>query len=482
MSVFRGPAFPPSAASTVTPAPGLAPAPRRPSGRMPSQGGIAVKAEGLRALESDAAAAPPPRAPDAPAAATRKVVGTDPRAVHAAIYDAPLPARRLPALRSALVDPAVEPLSPSRLPAPPAVLDALQDARRVLVVSHTPPDGDCVGSSLGLSRALRALGKEAVAVVDAPLSGRLRTVAGGELLRADEALARGPYDLVVLVDVAQPDRIGGAAAALGQAAHVVVLDHHYVEPSSDSLGLGAGIGLSSWVLPGLESSSLQVASCVDALASRMGVELTTDARAEVMRPLATGLYTDTDGFKLPGAGRDALRMMKHLCGQLAATPLAGLDVIERDLRYQLPRAAARALAEGVHEHQRAHPRATVLRAPHAALTNALQAAQAADPHATPDDVRGLVLDRLDQAAAQDGLAVLLLEEEGRVRVSVRSREPGAAAKLVEDAFPGCGGGKPHAAAASVTGDLDTVEARLDAFFEQQRDAQLLRLGVNPGRR
>ena len=44
-----------------------------------------------------------------------------------------------------------------------AILNRIDAARRILVVSHASPDGDALGSTLALTLALREMGKEVVA-------------------------------------------------------------------------------------------------------------------------------------------------------------------------------------------------------------------------------------------------------------------------------------------------------------------------------
>ena len=40
------------------------------------------------------------------------------------------------------------------------ILDAIREAKTICVVGHIRPDGDCIGSQLGLTLALRAEGKK----------------------------------------------------------------------------------------------------------------------------------------------------------------------------------------------------------------------------------------------------------------------------------------------------------------------------------
>ena len=40
------------------------------------------------------------------------------------------------------------------------ILDTLKDAHRICIVGHIRPDGDCIGSQLGLALALQNAGKD----------------------------------------------------------------------------------------------------------------------------------------------------------------------------------------------------------------------------------------------------------------------------------------------------------------------------------
>ena len=51
------------------------------------------------------------------------------------------------------------------------ILSFIRDNRQFTVMSHTSPDGDTLGSALGLVHMLRAMGKEAEAVCSDPVPG-----------------------------------------------------------------------------------------------------------------------------------------------------------------------------------------------------------------------------------------------------------------------------------------------------------------------
>ena len=407
----------------------------------------------------------------APAPFGGKLPGTDFRPPTADASSAELPSPEAAFARASF-----RPLAPEAVfPPPAALVDALAQAERVLVISHTPPDGDCVGTALGMARALRALGKQACAVVDCPLPRGLAGLDDAQdLFRAADAADFAP-DLVLVVDVAQPDRIGGAAALLARAPRVAIIDHHRAEPTAEGLGLAPGTEVVAWVDEHAESASLMAAAAIRRLAERQGRLQESEGWAEVLTPLAAGAATDTGWFTTPSTRPESLRVFKHLLGGEAEQ----LDGLQRRLRYELPRAAQHLLDRTVRMQVRAHHghQAAWMSVDPRMRQEALRLGRAADPEVTPEDISGALLNRLDAECARHGVAVLLQGEgpEG-VRVSIRSRQPEAAGHIAR----ALGGGGKHGAAGVVL-KTTLVDARhklrqvLDQWVLAQ-SARLMNLG------
>src|SRR5215471_11326437 len=95
-----------------------------------------------------------------------------------------------------------------------AVVDALARHDRFLVVTHENPDGDALGSMLGATLGLRALGKDAVMLLagEAPLPGEYRFLPLDDLLRTvpDDAGER----VLLAVDCANESRLGDVPGLL----------------------------------------------------------------------------------------------------------------------------------------------------------------------------------------------------------------------------------------------------------------------------
>ena len=180
-----------------------------------------------------------------------------------------------------------------------AVVDVLTREDRFLVVTHENPDGDALGSMLGLTRALRMLGKDAVMYLsgDVPLPGEYRFLDLSDLTRTL------PGDLgervLVAVDCASGRRIGPETTALEGAKSVVDIDHHH-----DNTRFG-GVNL-------IVADASSTAEIVRDVLHALHVELTP----ELAEPLYVGLVTDTGRFQYSNTTPKALRLGAELveCG------------------------------------------------------------------------------------------------------------------------------------------------------------------------
>ncbi len=105
------------------------------------------------------------------------------------------------------------------------IVERLGAASRVLLVLHVRPDGDSIGSTLAMARALRVLGKAAEVVAPDPIPPNLAFVPGADRVVGAGA-TRGSFDTALFLDCASLDRIGGATADLERAGPILNVDHH----------------------------------------------------------------------------------------------------------------------------------------------------------------------------------------------------------------------------------------------------------------
>ena len=108
-----------------------------------------------------------------------------------------------------------------------AVVAALHEHDRFVVVPHENPDGDALGSLLGATLGLRALGKDVVMYLagDVPLPGEYGFLPLGDLAR--ELPADAEERVLLALDCANESRLGPSQAPLERAKLVIDVDHHH---------------------------------------------------------------------------------------------------------------------------------------------------------------------------------------------------------------------------------------------------------------
>lgn len=182
---------------------------------------------------------------------------------------------------------------------PARIADIAQELGRwdgpVVIVTHVDPDGDALGSSLALKRALALQGKKTLLPCTPPRY--LEFLAEpGELSSPLDKLPEGA--LVVVLDVEVSDRLAGVpvdGTAVTGATFTVVLDHH---------GTNNRAGDLVCVQPSCAATAQLVKDVIDALAVTWTPQLAT--------PCLTGLLTDTGNFRYTNTTPDVLRAAADL--------------------------------------------------------------------------------------------------------------------------------------------------------------------------
>ncbi|GAA3811225.1 bifunctional oligoribonuclease/PAP phosphatase NrnA [Sphaerisporangium flaviroseum] len=184
-------------------------------------------------------------------------------------------------------------------------------ASEVALVCHVAPDGDALGSMLGLGMALRRAGKR----VRASFGDRrfavprlLRFLPGQDLLVEPAAYPAEP-ELMISFDAPTVDRLGLLAPNAGKARELIVVDHH---PSNTGFGS----------VPLVDPSAASTSMLVEELLGRLGLPIDRD----IATCLYTGLVTDTGSFR----HASTTPAVHEMAARLVATGLR-TDEIAREL-------------------------------------------------------------------------------------------------------------------------------------------------------
>jgi len=106
------------------------------------------------------------------------------------------------------------------------VCDRLEAANTVLILTHMRPDGDTLGSAVGMRELLRGLGKKAEIInADTTVPKRLQFICNTERLTPDTLPEGYAPDLIMSVDVSAPHLLGELTDEYAPKT-ALAIDHH----------------------------------------------------------------------------------------------------------------------------------------------------------------------------------------------------------------------------------------------------------------
>ena len=104
------------------------------------------------------------------------------------------------------------------------ILEAVRDAQVICVVGHIRPDGDCIGSQLGLTLALQGQGKDVTCWNQDDVPDKLRFLDPEKVF--DKPKRGRTFDLVIATDAASYERLGSVAPCIEDRKLLINIDHH----------------------------------------------------------------------------------------------------------------------------------------------------------------------------------------------------------------------------------------------------------------
>ena len=175
------------------------------------------------------------------------------------------------------------------------VARVLRERDRFVVVGHVDPDLDSIGSILGLTEALRSMGKQAVAVSPDPPPPGWSFLPGFEGLAVGASVPFAPEVAVVLDTELSERRLGRSWSVVQQALLRVNVDHHDTNPGT---------------------AEVAVVEPRAAATGELVFHLVRELEVPFRLPIATALYaavlTDTGGFRFANTRAETLRMAAEL--------------------------------------------------------------------------------------------------------------------------------------------------------------------------
>lgn len=171
------------------------------------------------------------------------------------------------------------------------IIQHIGTAKTILIIGHIRPDGDCLGSCLGLFVTLESLGKSVRFFTAGPIPPMFSYLPRFEKIETELPDA-AQFDLILCVDTADAGRVFSGYEPAGE---VLVIDHHISNTN---------FGTINWV----DGKAAAAAEMIYWLAGGLGVEI----NAEIATALYTGIVTDTGGFRFSNTSDTTFRIAAEL--------------------------------------------------------------------------------------------------------------------------------------------------------------------------
>ncbi len=320
-----------------------------------------------------------------------------------------------------------------------AVRRLMESSEHIVLLGHTGPDGDAMGSTLAMWHVLKQMGKDAQVVYPDAYPGFFRWMPGvGESTvyksmkeKVREIIEKA--DLLLCLDFNTPSRAGQIEEDIERSgARKMLLDHH-LYPTKD------------WTL----CISVPEASSTCELVYRLLVTAGMEDRLtrDVARCIYTGMMTDTGNFTYSCNDKELYYIIADLMER-------GIDKeqIYRDVNCNNCESRLRLTGYLLSEKMRLYPETG------AAITS-LSLTEKQTYKYQKGDTEGYV----NKPMEIEGIFVsaFVSEDADKIKVSLRSQGDFAVNEIAEDLFGG-GGHKNAAGGESYTETLEEVVSRLEA--------------------
>ena len=172
------------------------------------------------------------------------------------------------------------------------ILEEINKANSIVILTHENPDGDAIGSSLAMYNILKAYGKNPDVIIP-EYSKIFEFLPGTKEIKKESQVQK--YDLVISLDCPTIGRLNGFASYFENAKSKIVIDHH---------GTNTMFGDLNYVNPDAPAC----AQILIVMFEYFGFEISKD----IATCIITGIITDTGGFAYSGVTAETFEFAASL--------------------------------------------------------------------------------------------------------------------------------------------------------------------------
>lgn len=172
------------------------------------------------------------------------------------------------------------------------ILEEINKANNIVILTHESPDGDAIGSSLGMYLTLKEMGKNADLIIP-EIPKTFNFLPGIEEVKKESNILE--YDLAISLDCADLKRLNGCAKYFSEAKITVNIDHH------ESNKMFADYNYVDPVSP----------ACAQILIVMLNY-LNIEISKNIGKCFLTGIITDTGGFQYSKVNSETFEFTSYL--------------------------------------------------------------------------------------------------------------------------------------------------------------------------
>ena len=174
------------------------------------------------------------------------------------------------------------------------IIKQINEAKHILLASHSQPDGDAVSSILALGLAIGKLGKKTTIYNASPIPAVYRFLPSVERIVRHIKKAT-TYDVALVLDCGNLPRIGEATTTVSQIPVVINIDHHISNTGFGNIQL-------------IDPLACSTAEIVYRLIKAMDVPIDK----AMATSLYTGILTDTGSFRFSSTNQAAFAISQEM--------------------------------------------------------------------------------------------------------------------------------------------------------------------------
>lgn len=316
------------------------------------------------------------------------------------------------------------------------IINAIDREERFYMISHMLPDGDSIGSLLGMGLGLLSAGKIISMFTPGHIPRKYSFLGGADHVVHEDYNA-DPAVTVIVLDSSDPDRLGVFKDSVLKSRKIINIDHHVTNQRFGHLNY-------------VDANASATGEIVYGILKDLGISITQD----IAEALYVAISADTGSFKYDNTKPYTHRVIADLL-EFGLSP----GNISQRIFDEHPLPFYILLKEALSSLEMYENRSLALMTISKDIRERIGAAT--------DDLEGIVNYSRNIEGVELGI-LFYVENESEVKVGFRSRQLDVA--VLAGKFNG--GGHPRAAGCRMQGSFETVKAKvLKESFDMLRELQ-----------